>query len=215
MSKKKVKLNLPSVKDTILAIIGAILCGLGVGFSNFASLGMDSVGIFYDGIRNVLGLSSSQIGTASYVVSFILFVFLWFVGRKYVSFGSVVYIIVYGIFANLGTLMMEHWVSNDSIWHRAVIAVFGILLLFMGLGIYIAIDIGVDAFTGTVLWICDKTHGKMEVVKVIFDLSLTLIGYLLGGKVGILTVITVLVGGPCIGFFTKKFQAIYFKYLTK
>ena len=89
MSKGNKKFKLPSVADTALAVAGAILCGLGCGLVNFASVGMDSVGIFYDGIRNILNLEPDQIGYASYIVSFALSVFLLFADRKYVSFGSI------------------------------------------------------------------------------------------------------------------------------
>ena len=197
MSKK---IKLPRRLDTILAISGAMLCGLGAGFANFASLGMDSVGTFYSGIRVALGFELNQMGTVSYIVSAILFIFLWFAARKYVSFGSFIFIVVYGICANLGTMSMEFLFRTDSVVIRTIIAIIGELILFLGLGIYVAIDIGVDAFTGVILWI-------------IFDLVLTVIGILLGGQLGVFTVITILAGGPCVDFFTKKVQKVYFKLL--
>lgn len=213
--KKSKKFKLPSVTDTALAVAGAILCGLGCGLVNFASVGMDSVGIFYDGIRNILNLEPDQIGYASYIVSFALSVFLLFADRKYVSFGSIIYIIVYGEFANIGTMLGEILIKTDNIYIRYAVSVFGLMILFLGLGIYIAIDIGVDAFTGVVLWLSNITHKKMEGIKIIFDLVLTVIGILLGGKIGVITVVSVVLGGPVISFFTKKVQKIYFKWKLK
>jgi uncharacterized membrane protein YczE len=205
------KIKLPSVTDIILAVIGAVLCGLGCGFINYASYGMDSIGLFYDGIRNVLRLSGGQIGTASLIVSFILSLFLWFADRKYVSFGSIIYIVMYGTFANLGSMLWEHIILNDFTYIRVLISALGLLTLYIGLGIYIAIDIGVDAFTGVMLWLCNITHKDMKIVKIIFDLGLTVLGFLLGGTIGIVTPVSILIGGPCISFFTKRIQAIYFR----
>ena len=37
------------------------------------------------------------------------------------------------------------------------------------------------------------------------------IGILLGGKIGVITVISIALGGPVIAFFTRKVQKIYFK----
>ena len=203
--------DLPHWSDMLLAVTGTVLCGFGCGLANFAGMGMDAIGSFYDGLRNVLGFESSQIGTVSYIVSFILFVFLFIAGRKYIHIGSIIYVLFYGIFANLGTLLMERLITSDILWLRAVVGVAGLLILFMGLGIFITIDIGVDAFTGVVLWICDVTHKKMETVKIIFDLSLALIGILLGAHIGVLTVASIAAGGPMISLFTKWFQKIYFK----
>ena len=215
MSKGNKKFKLPSVVDTALAVAGAILCGLGCGLVNFASVGMDSVGIFYDGIRNILNLEPDQIGYASYIVSFALSIFLLFADRKYVSFGSIIYILVYGEFANLGTMLSSMLIRTDNMIVRYAVSVSGLMILFLGLGIYIAIDIGVDAFTGVVLWLSNITHKKMEAVKIIFDLALTIIGILLGGKIGVITVVSIAVGGPVIAFFTKKVQKIYFKQKLK
>ncbi len=209
--KKTLLKRLPATQDILLSVIGAILCGLGCGFVNYASWGMDSVGLFYDGIRNILNLSPDQIGYASYVVCFLLSLFLWFAARKYVSIGSIIYIVVYGAFANFGTSFWE-WVNPDG--GRAVdllIAFLGLLILYVGLAIYITIDIGVDAFTGVVLWICDVTHKKMPVVKILFDLGLVLLGFLMGGTIGYLTPVTILIGGPCISFLQKRFMRIYFR----
>ena len=52
---------------------------------------------------------------------------------------------------------------------------------------------------------------KMAIVKIIFDLLLVLIGYLLGGSIGYLTPVTILIGGPCISFLQKRFMKIYFR----
>ncbi len=205
------KPNLPTVSDIILAVLGAVLCGLGCGFINYASLGMDAIGLFYDGVRSILSLSPDKIGTASYVVSFVLSLFLWFADRKYVSFGSIIYIIMYGAFANFGTIMWEKIAPPDSVYMMAAIAILGLFTLYLGLGIYIAIDIGVDAFTGVMLWLCNVTHKEMKIVKIIFDLSLAVIGTLLGGTLGMVTPISIVIGGPCISFLEKKIQKWYFK----
>lgn len=209
--KIKRRFNIPGWSEILLAILGTILCGFGCGLANYAALGMDSIGSFYDGLRNALGFEISQIGTVSYIVSFVLFVFLFFVGRKFINIGSVIYMLFYGIFANLGTTLPGKILPSDILWIRAVTGVAGLLILFFGLGIFITIDIGVDAFTGVVLWLSEITHKKMEHIKIIFDLSLAVIGILLGARIGILTIVSITGGGPCIAFFTKRFQSFYFK----
>lgn len=209
------RFHLPSAGDVILTVIGAILCGLGCGFINYASLGMDAIGLFYDGIRSILDLSPNQIGTASYIVCFILSVFLWFADRKYVNIGSIIYIIMYGAFANIGTVMWEKLTPGDSIYLNALISALGLLILYIGLGIYIAVDIGVDAFTGVMLWLSNITHKDMKYVKIAFDLGLAVIGFLLGGTLGIVTPVSIIIGGPCISFLTRHIQTLYFKHLLK
>ena len=61
MGKDKKKFTIPNIYDILLALIGVSLCGIGVGFANCAALGLDSIGIFYDGIRNILNFSSKNL----------------------------------------------------------------------------------------------------------------------------------------------------------
>lgn len=213
--KNKTGFKIPSFGDIILTVIGAILCGLGCGFMNYAALGMDAIGLFYDGIRSILNLSPDQIGTASYIVCAILSVFLWFADRRYVSVGSVIYIVMYGLFANLGTVLWTKLIPDSSVVINALISASGMLILYIGLGIYIAVDIGVDAFSGVMLWLSNITHKEMKYVKIAFDFGLAVIGFLLGGTLGIVTPVTIIIGGPCISFFTKKIQAVYFRHKLK
>ena len=75
------------------ALIGIFLIGAGVAFNAMAQLGNDPVGIFYDGVRNTLGLTAEQLGIASYLVNGALAVLLLFIGRSFLNLGTLIYII--------------------------------------------------------------------------------------------------------------------------
>ena len=201
--------------DILLTAFAAILCGTGCGLMNYASLGMDAVGTLYDGIRTAFNLSLDSIGTVSMGISIILVIFLFFVKRKYVSTGTVIYFLLYGVFANLSTAALQKHITSDSVYLKAGTGIFGILILSFGLGIYIAVDIGVDPFTGIILLIKEITHKKLESVKIALDIITIITGILLGARIGALTVIATLTEGPLIAFFTKKVQAFYFKKIRK
>ena len=68
-----------SVTTILVALIGVLFCGMGVGIHNMASLGNDSVGILYDGFLNTFGL---ELSTASNVVNVALVELLLFIGRR-------------------------------------------------------------------------------------------------------------------------------------
>lgn len=201
--------------DVLLTAFAALLCGTGCGLMNYASLGMDAVGTLYDGIRAAFNLSIDSIGTVSMGLSIILVIFLFFIKRKYVSIGTVIYFLIYGVFASLSTVLLEKIITSDSVHLKAGIGIAGIFILSFGLGIFIAVDIGVDPFTGIILLITDITHKKLEFIKIILDIITIIIGILLGARIGALTVIATLAEGPLIAFFTKKVQAFYFRKIRK
>ena len=209
MKKKLTKLN---IYDILFALIGVSLCGIGVGFANCAALGLDSIGILYDGIRNILGFSADMLGVASFIVSGVLVIFLFFAARKYVSLGTFIYIVAYGSFITVGNIIYSALIYENTMFVRIVFSVLGYLLLYLGIAIYVAIDIGVDSFTGVVLYLTDVTHFEMKYVKIVFDIALIIIGAVLGGTLGVATFVTMVLAGPIIQFLTKRCQKMYFKF---
>lgn len=206
------RMKLPAIGDILLAMIGVAFCGIGVGFAGNAQLGLDAIGLFYDGARNMLGFSEDGLGVASFAVSAVLIVFLFIVKRKYVSFGTLIYVLFYSGCISVGNVIY-HWITGglDALWVRILFSVFGFLLLYVGLGIYVAVDIGVDAFTGMVLYLRDVTQVDLKYVKIVFDIALILMGTLMGGTLGVATFVTMLVAGPMIQCLSKRFQALYFR----
>ena len=199
------KINLKSI---LLAVVGIFCVGVGLSFVNNAMLGNDSIGILYDGIRNTANLTTAQLGTASNIANYGLALVLFFIGRRYINIGTLIYILPYGFFVNLGTNIYNYLALPETIFIRILVAIIGFLMIYLGLGIYIATDIGVEPFTGLVMLIKDKLKKEYASVKIVFDLILVTIGVLLGGKFGIMTLITAFSAGPIIQFFSKKVTGI-------
>ncbi|MDO4262453.1 MAG: hypothetical protein Q4C82_10260 [Eubacteriales bacterium] len=195
-----------TAKSICAAVAGVFLVSVGVAFNNCAGLGNDPVGIIYDGIRVAGGMSQEMLGLASNLVNGALTLLLWFVGRKYVSVGTLVYFIPYGFFVTVGTGLYELLAVSDALPVRIGFSVAGCLLLYLGVAVYIVMDIGVDPFTGVVLRLRDAVNKEYRFVKIAFDLTMIVLGTLLGGKLGAVTVITALTAGPVIQFFTKQLR---------
>ena len=186
----------------LLALLGIFFIGVGVAFNAATQLGNDPIAIIYDGVRNVLNLTGSQLGLVSNMVNFSLIALLFFIGRRYVNIGTLIYILPFGLFVNIGTLIYKTiFISNSSLI-RIATGLIGTLLIYVGVSIFIAMDMGLDPFTGIVMVIRDKLNLDYKKVKIAFDVTLVIIGVLLGGKIGIITIFTALTAGPCIQWIT-------------
>lgn len=181
--------------------------GIGVAFNNYAGWGNDPIGIVYDGFRVAFGMNSAQLGMASNIINLALVVFLFIVARRYVNIGTFIYLIPYGAFVSMGTKLYPYIFVNDEAFTRVLGSVAGCLLLCIGVSIYIALDMGVDPFTGLVLFLTEITGKQYRHVKVTFDLTMIVIGIILGGKFGIVTLITALTVGPVIQFLVEKLKS--------
>lgn len=198
-------------KSILAAAFGVLLVGVGVAFNQCAGFGNDPVGIVYDGIRSVSGMDQTQLGMASNVVNVALLVVLFFAGRRYVSVGTFVYLLPYGFCVDLGNFLYGRLGASEDFFVRAAFSVLGCLLLSLGVAIYITVDIGVDPFTGVVLVLRDVLKKEYRYVKIGFDLTMVILGTLLGGKLGVVTVITALAVGPVIQFFMKLLKKYWLK----
>lgn len=192
----------------VLAAAGIILVGTGVAFNAAAALGNDPIGMVYDGIRNAADLSPGQLGMASNIVNIVLVLAVFFLGRHYVNIGTFIYIIPYGFIVNLGGRLYHILFQVQTLPVRIMGAAAGCLLLYTGVAMYITADIGLDPFTGMVMVIRDKVGKEYRTVKVCFDIGCIILGFFLGGRLGVITVITALSAGPVIQFFAGVIQRL-------
>lgn len=196
------------IRKCLIAVAGILLVGIGVAFNAMAQLGNDPVGIFYDGIRAALGLNAKQLGTASNMVNIVLLVFLVFAGRRYLNLGTVIYIIPYGLCVNLGTFLYTKIFVADALWCQIAGSVAGCLLLYTGVAIFIAVDIGLDPMTGAAMVLKDVLKWDFKKAKWLFDGTLTLVGFLLGGTLGVVTILTAITAGPMIQWISERVKKL-------
>lgn len=196
------------VRKCLIAVVGILLVGIGVSFNAMAQLGNDPVGIFYDGMRNALGLNPEQLGMASNLVNIVLAVFLFFVGRRYLNLGTLIYILPYGVCVDIGTFLYTKIFVADALWCQILACITGCLLLYTGVAIFIAMDIGLDPMTGVSMVIRDWLGWDYKKAKWLFDGCMTLLGFLLGGTLGVVTILTALTAGPAIQYIAEKVTGV-------
>lgn len=199
----------------LFALLGIMLVGFGVAFNAGTMFGNDPIGIVYDGVRNAADLSPNKLGLVSNFVNYGLIVLMFFVGRRYVNIGTFVYILPYGTFVSIGSRIYQTCFNQEVFASRLLAGVLGCSLVYIGVGIYIAMDIGLDPFTGVVMVIADTVNKEFSKTKIVFDVVMIMLGTLLGGKLGVITIITALTAGPCIQAVSKFVTARFGKLINE
>ncbi|ETA74329.1 YczE/YyaS/YitT family protein [Ligilactobacillus equi] len=198
-----------TIKRISIAMIGIFLVCIGVAFNNNTNLGNDPVGIIYDGIRASFGIPRINLGMVSNYINIGLLILLFIVGRHYASFGSFMYLIPYGFFVLLGSHLYLLLFPGEALMIRIVGGIVGISLYYIGISLFISADIGVDPFSGFMLTLRDYTKWSLRRTKITFDVVMICIGMLLGGRFGVITLITVCTTGPVIQYLGEKFKKIF------
>lgn len=203
------------IKKMIFAFIGDIILGFGIAFNSCAGLGNDPISVFYSGVSNMLHIN---LGLASNIANYTMFIIVLILGRRYINIGTFIYTLPLGSFINLGIYIYGSLIKEQNLVIQIVSSVVGCLLLFLGIAIFISAEIGVDPWTGLALILSDRTKKKYMVFKVLIDILGFVVGFAMGGKIGITTVIAALLGGPVIqkiDYFIKNYILRFFNFKVK
>lgn len=197
----------------LIAVVGVALVGFGLAFNSSAMLGNDPVAVFYDGIRNLCGFPREKLGLVTNFINCTFIVTMFILGRKYINIGTFIYTLPMGSFIDLGFKIHQILNIPETLNGRIFTAFCGCSMLFLGVGIFIAANIGMDPCTGIVVIVKDKIKSQYKTSKVICDIAMLILGFVFGGKMGAVTVISALIAGPTIQKISEVFDRKVLKWV--
>ena len=98
-------------------------------------------------------------------------------------------------------LLQTPFSKLTSLTQKLPILALGCVILAFGMTIVIKSDAGTGPNDLVAVIISDKSHRPFSVIRIIVDVSFIVIGFLLGGSIGIGTLICALLVGPVAGIF--------------
>ncbi len=170
--------------------LGLVGFGAGLGLLVRARLGLDPWDVLSQGISRHLGI---QIG---WVVDMIGAVVLlaWIPLRQRPGLGTLLNIVVVGLAAN-GTLDVVPVVHGLG-W-RVFLMLTAVLLVGLATGCYIGAGLGPGPRDGLMTGLAARGH-SIRVVRFTLEVTVLAVGYLLGGSVGVGTVVYAVCIGPLV-----------------
>lgn len=202
-----------SLKDWAIALIvlliGLTVAHLGVTLFLLSELGTDTFTVFIQGLSVVFGLT---VGTVHVIVLCILMVVMLLTTKGYVKPGTVVCAFCGGPIIDFFTWLFGNYINGDSsMVIRAVSMVAGCVILSAGMSIVINSNAGTGPNDLVAVILSDKIENvEFRWVRVGCDLFFVVLGFLLGGTVGIGTIVAVCLTGPLVQFWlpvTRKLTA--------
>ena len=187
-------------KKALLIVLAGILIGTGVGIILFANIGGDTITVFQDGLHNVFSISYGQ---ASRLYNVVLILIAILFARKYFGFGTIISALITGYAIDFVYELMIKICTMNGFISALIIFMIGQTIYTIGLSILIRCNLGMNSLDSLIYRIIDFIHIDYKIVRFIADLLLTVIGYLLGGVVGIGTIISILLTGIMIDIFVK------------
>lgn len=185
----------------IVLLIGLTIAHLGVTLFLLAELGSDPFNVLVQGIfRTIQGVTSWKFLTHGYVhmaMCFLIIIVLLFVDKTYIKIGTIVCMFCGGPIIDFFEWILDGFINSRNPFSlRIVTLAAGCVILAFGMTIVMKSGAGVGPNDLIALSISDKLHKKFGIIRIIVDFSFVVIGFLLGGVLGIGTVICAFLVGP-------------------
>ena len=182
----------PKLTTLIMLVIGLFLFGLGEAIIIGSGSGVSPWTVLAQGISSKTDLS---IGMATFLISILLLIF-WVPLKQIPGIGTILNAI---IIASAIDLTLGFIPKPELIYLKILQASFGILIVGLGSGIYLASNLGPGPRDGLMIGLQQKTNTSIPLIRTIIEITAVTVGWFLGGIVGIGTILFVFGIGPCVG----------------
>lgn len=189
-----------------LLVLGLWLFGTGEALLVSAGLGNGPWTVLAQGLTTKLPIS---IGLATFAIS-ITVLLLWIPLRERPGLGTIMNAIVIATALQVMLLLLPS-PTGDGIGMlivRLAMVLAGIALIGLGSGIYLTTGLGPGPRDGWMTGIHQRTGWPVSRVRLAIEAFVLVLGWLLGGTVGIGTVLFALLVGPAVGYGLRVMGAV-------
>jgi uncharacterized membrane protein YczE len=176
---------------------GLVLYGVSSSLLVLAGLGLDPWDVFHQGLSRTFGLA---IGTWAIIVGVVVLL-LWIPLRQRPGIGTVSNVILVGLTMNV---VLGHFDAPHAMAARIACLVCGVFLNGVATGAYIGAGFGPGPRDGLMTGLAARGH-SIRVVRTGLEVTVLVTGWLLGGTVGVGTLVYALSIGPLAHVFIPLF----------
>lgn len=206
---RKIKLYISNnIASWVNVCISVSMMGVAISLLQLTGFGTDPYASMNYGISYLSGLS---FGVCQACLNAVMLVWMVAYDWKLIGFGTVANMLLVGFVADLfsGTLDILLCGIAPALWLRIGFLVLGIAIFVVFAGIYASSGQGLSPYDGLAVVLHKETEKlfrrkvNFKIVRIPYDALYMLIGWLLGGETGFVTIGIVLFLGPVMDFIQK------------
>lgn len=172
-------------------LFGVTLFGLGIALMARARLGLDPWSVLHEGVSQQLGLA---LGTVDIILSVVILA-TWLPLKQVPGIGTIAATFLIGSSTNVAMSLIS---TPAGLLPRFGFLLAGSILIAIGTGLYLSVDLGPGARDGLMTGLHQRTGWSIRAVRIGIELGVLIIGFFLGGTVGLGTVIYAVAIGPMV-----------------
>lgn len=188
------------IRDFIVIQIGFALFGISIALTIQSNLGTGTWSVFEVAISKILGMS---VGTITVLVGFAVLIIALSLKEK-VGWGTLGNILSIGPWLDLSLKLIPS-VEKQLILQIAML-LGGVLIQGIASAIYIGVDAGAGPRDSLMLALHRTTKLSLRMARGLVEVTVFIIGWLLGGPAGIGTLVFALLIGPSVQWAFKIFR---------
>ena len=191
-----------TIRRMIGMIAGIVILSLGIALFKQSLLGNDSISALNMRLAELWHLS---LGTEQLITNRLFLLLEILFGRKYIGPGTIINGAGVGYLVSFFYDLLQKFAALPTtlpiklIWVAA-----GVLVISFGASLYQTADLGIAPYDYLAIGLKDHTPVPYFWCRIFTDTLCAVLCYLLGGLIGLGTVICALGLGPFVSFFTRK-----------
>lgn len=178
-------------------LVGLVLYGVSMSMMIRSTLGLDPWDVFHAGLASHVPLTFGQVT----IIVGALVLLLWVPLRQWPGLGTVANVVVIGLAADAGLALLA---PPQALWARVLLLASGIVLNGVAGGLYIGSQLGPGPRDGLMTGVARRSGLSIRLVRTTIELVVLAVGWLLGGPVGLGTIVYAVSIGPLVQFFLPR-----------
>ena len=185
----------------IIFLIGMSIIQFGVALFLRMNIGSDPFTVFTQGLANTLnnlGVNATT-GTANRIILIVLFSIILLLNKSHIKIGTMICVVGVGPIIDLGVSMVSILpVESYNYLLKMFLIALGCFIIAIGFSMLSATKVGVAPNDIIPFIIKERTNWEYRWIRILMDAVLLISGSILGGTVGVGTIIAMATTGPFI-----------------
>ena len=190
-----------TIKKLLLFLLGMSIIQFGVALFLRMNIGSDPFTVFTQGLANTLNNLGMNVttGTANRIILVVLFSIILLLNKNHIKIGTIICVIGVGPIIDLGVRVVSVLpVESYSYLLKMFLIAWGCFIIAIGFSILSATKVGVAPNDIIPFIIKERINCEYRWIRICMDAFLLIGGFMLGGTVGVGTIIAMATTGPFI-----------------